>query len=351
MFIEEVEPARVHKLITIPLDDLKRKKGTALRLPKIGTMSAVRVAESEEITSFQEAAVSADVVTPFKIGLGIKFSQESLDAEEIGILNAQTRQALIAIANYENKEIFYEINGRTPKFVLSGTWSVTPTAQTFAAVATNTQTLQLTNKPVLTVESVVGTDLNTLTEGTAGDNYQVDYFDGIVQINAHSDTEDITVKYFYTDRTQVVDSALNTIGQLTYIDIISARGKVAVGYKKNPDILIVHQDEYDDILKATEFTDASKYGGVPPVVPSGVVGRIAGLDVLPSTEQEPGVSVVLVKSAACWYVAKRDLDIKRLDIPEADSIAFFFYMEFAPKVTTDVTIALIVNSKALAIAL
>lgn len=84
--------------------DLVGAKGRSIIVPKRGQLTAVAVSEG---STFATGGVSYDgtTITPTKIGLGVRISQESMDGAEIDIINDIVKEAGEALAEKEDQDI------------------------------------------------------------------------------------------------------------------------------------------------------------------------------------------------------------------------------------------------------
>jgi len=148
---------------------------------------------------------------------------------------------------------------------------------------------------------------------------------------AIADKEDDRIR----DALLASDAASSTLAAasstLAFEDLIAAKARIA-GKKFAANLVILSPLRADDIVKdATRFIEVAEIGREALV--EGAIGRYAGLDVLVSNAMPDSSLVVLDRDAAPWLVLRRETDLKRKDMPEADSIAFYAYREMAAKVT------------------
>lgn len=297
--------------------DLLNRAGRSIHLPKAGTVSAQRISEGTAFTDFQEVAFETVEVTPFKIGVPLKITQEAIDAAEFDVLDIQLEEAAKALANLEDEEIWKEFVGyKTATFTDTGDGSTT--------------TYELGNSYVIEIIS----SSHTIS--------QVDYYDGKVKFaSAPGNGEDIEVQYAYADLGSRKAIDANTKGTLAKEDVLSAVTQIRAE-KFTPNVLVVHPLKYGDLLKDSNFIDASKYGEREPLL-NGEIGKFYGVKVLETTQVWAGVAVVAATPDCGWFVLKRNPDVKKKEAPEADSYEFYIYEEFAPKITNENAVALIFN--------
>jgi len=125
----------------------------------------------------------------------------------------------------------------------------------------------------------------------------VDYYDGKIVTSGAG-----TITYAKTTRTYVKE--VSTAGSLVYKDIAAAAGDIrARKWKAN------------FLMK-----------------------------VLVSTQIPDGVSLVVDSTRAGWLAIKRNIDLKRWDNPQTDSVELYFYMEYGVAVTDEDAIVVLVNS-------
>ena len=316
---------------------LVRTKGRSVHLPLVGTVSASRVAEAGTPVESNPTYTTTEV-TPFKIGCQIHITQESIDGAEIDIINMSLEEVGIALATLEDQEIFWEMLGRRPSPTGSpATW--TAQADSFTGDGT-TVLFTLSQSPVLEITSIT-------VAAAASTAYTCDFYDGKVSFTAApASGSAIVVNYWYTARGTIIDAS--TKASLKYEDIVAAKTNMRAN-KIVCNIVVMHPDEYSDILTDIRFVDVTEYGSNQII--RGEVGQIAGLRVLVTTHMPSGSTLYLATKRAGWLVLKREIDIKRRESQETDSYKFFFYQEFAPKITDDNAVAVSVNHGAKAASL
>jgi len=132
-----------------------------------------------------------------------------------------------------------------------------------------------------------------------------------------------------------------TSGVLAYDDVVAAVTKVR-GNNFNPDTLLIHPDQANDLLKDTKFINASAYGGREPLL-NGEIGQFAGVKVFVTTQQTAGSAVVFDSKRACIVAIKRDLTVRRREEPETDSITLYVTQMYGAKVVNEGAVCLIKN--------
>jgi len=121
-----------------------------------------------------------------------------------------------------------------------------------------------------------------------------------------------------------------TTGVLSYDDIVSAVAAVR-GQNWNPDTILINPAQQQDLLKDTKFINSSAYGGREPIL-NGELGRMAGLKVLVSTQVASGSALVFDSQHAVTVAIKRDIQVKRDELPARDAIGLYVTQMAIPKV-------------------
>jgi N4-gp56 family major capsid protein len=306
---------------------LVRTKGRSLHLPLRGSIAAARVNEATS-PSEQTLSWSTTEVTPFKIGTYVPITQEAIDGTEINIINGMIEEAGFAMADYEDQEIFWEILGRTPLRD-----DQTEQQDNFAGDGA-TQLFTLSQSPVI--------EMGTVTVGgTPTTAYVVDYYEGKISFTAAPTSGSaIVVGYRYTTRGLIRDAG--TAKELSLIDLNAAKSLIRVNGKVHANVAVIHDDEHVDLLNTEQIIDTSRYGAREPIL-NGEAGKVLGLKIIVTTRVPAGCIVVMDTRRAGWLVMKRNLDAKVEDYPSEDSVRYYFYQEFAPKITDDNAVALIVD--------
>jgi len=307
-------------------------KGRSVHLPQRGAITASRISEATTPTE-QEVAWSTTEVTPFKLGVQLYITQESIDGAEIDVINGSIEEAGIALAVREDDEIFHELLGRQPDPVAAaGIWSWTAQSDGFTGDGTTT-TFTLAHSPVI--------EMSTVTDaGTPTTSYTVDYYDGKIKFAvAPVSGNALVVNYWYSERGNYLSA--NTVKSFTYEDMVAAKTNMRSN-KIEADVCVMNPDEYADILTDDNFIDASKYGAREALL-NGEVGQAAGLKILVTTAIPSGTVLYLATKRAGWYVLKRNIDLKRKESQETDAYKFYFYFEFAPRVTDDNAVVITVD--------
>jgi len=306
--------------------DLTKTNARSIWVAKRGTVQAQVVSEGQELSSYQEAAYSLVEIVPVKLAVPLKITWEAIHACEFDIINDHLTEAGEAIAQKEDEILWDEILG-----------AVHVSGET-ATVDGGANTITLSYKPILEVESVY---LTSDPDTTFTVN-SIDYVDGKIKVtvDASYSGQTVGINYKYTSgrATYTVQSG----GVLNYVDVIHARANMKAA-KYSPSILVVNPQQEGDLLTDSRFIDASQYGNREPIL-NGEIGKFAGLKVL-VTENIPDGTAVLIDPDHAGYVAiKRELEMLKDEIPEADSIAIYLYEMLGAKIVNTSALVLIVNA-------
>lgn len=297
-------------------EDLVRTKGRNIVFYRRGTLTAKSVSEGGSAWSAAGGTISYSPYTlsVSKYAVATKITQEAIDGSNLDLIRDTIREAGIALADKEDTVILAALLGQ---------------------------------ESTLTVEAVSGVDGGTTTLGhspltwiditTGANTITVDYYNGIIVASNTADA--FTVSYYWSDRTNYVDAS--TEGTFSYKDVVTT-ANVVRGKKWSPDFMLIHPSQMSDLLKSSQFIDASKYGAREPLL-RGEIGQISGMRVLVSTNMTEGNAIVLASKRAAWLAIKRHIDLKRWDNPETDSIELYFFMEYGAKVTDEDAICLLVG--------
>jgi len=302
--------------------DLVGRPGRQLHLPRRGAIVAGRVNEGDTSTIVKSAYTTV-IVTPFKISAAFEVTQETINAMEIDVIDDFFDEAGHAIADAEDLEIIHEL--------ISGAAEQT---ETFSGDGSETK-FSLA-KDLITDITLVQVDSADVTE------YTFDYVAGDIKFTAApaTGTDNIEIRYYYWLDTRATTRIFEakTVQAFGLEDMTKGRETVRV-QKFHPDVMVVPVELEDDILNNAKFTDTSQYGGREGIL-LGEVGKIVGLKVLASTQLFRGTVIYIDTSRAAKYVAKRDLEVKRDDLPAKDSFGIWAYMEFAPQLVNEGCIAI-----------
>jgi N4-gp56 family major capsid protein len=112
-----------------------------------------------------------------------------------------------------------------------------------------------------------------------------------------------------------------TSGVLAYDDVVSAVAAVR-GQNWNPDTILINPAQQQDLLKDTKFINSAAYGGREPLM-NGEIGKFAGLRVLVSTQVASGSAIVFDSAHAVVVAVKRDMTVKRDELPARDAVGLY----------------------------
>lgn len=112
-----------------------------------------------------------------------------------------------------------------------------------------------------------------------------------------------------------------TTGVLAYDDVVSAVSAVR-GQNWNPDTLVINPAQEQDLLKDTKFINAAAYGGREPLL-NAEIGKFAGLKVLVTSQVAAGSALVFDSKRAVTVALKRDMTVKRDELPARDAIGLY----------------------------
>jgi HK97 family phage major capsid protein len=112
-----------------------------------------------------------------------------------------------------------------------------------------------------------------------------------------------------------------TSGVLSYDDIVGACGEIKAD-NWNPDYIVINPAQLVDLLKDTKFINASAYNSDVPIK-NGEIGQICGCRVLVTNQQTAGSALVLDSKHAAMVAYKRDMTVKRDELPARDCIGLY----------------------------
>ena len=302
--------------------DLLGRPGRTIDLPVRGAISAGRVNEGATST-IVKSAYSTIPVTPFKISAHFVVTQETINAMEMDVIEDFFDEAGHAMADAEDTEIIHElIAGQT-------------TALTETFNGDNTTVKFSLAKDLVTDIDVVTVDATPTTA------YTFDYVAGDIKFGTApgTGTDNISISYWYWADTRAAARVFeaNTVALFGLVDMTKGRETVRV-QKFSPDVMVIPVELEDDILNNSQFVDVSQYGGREGIL-LGEVGKIVGMKVLTTTQLFSGTVIYIDTSRCAKYVAKRNLEVKRDDLPATDSFGIWVYQEFAPKLVNEGCIA------------
>jgi len=176
----------------------------------------------------------------------------------------------------------------------------------------------------------------------------IDYADGIIKYSATDTvTGDVTVVRSVRDNKIDAFEALEVAtgeslsATQQYEALVYARAK-SRDAKETADVCVLSPEHEGALLRDNRFIDASAYGDRRPIV-EGEIGRAAGMAILPVHHGYTGAMVVLRRGRAGVYVLKREVTLRRKEIPEKDSHGFYFYSKGAPRILHEDAVWLIFN--------
>lgn len=313
--------------------DLVGRPGRSIHLPVRGGITAGRVAEGATSTILKSAYSTVEV-TPFKISVHFIVTQETINAMELDVIQDFFDEAGHALADLEDLEILREVH--------SG-----ETIQTMTESGDNSQATFDLGKDNITEIVSVQVDASDVTD------YTVDFVDGEIEFGTAPDTgtDNIVVTFYYWDTTnrnttQIFEAS--TVTQFGLIDMVTGRTKVR-NQKYNPTVMVIPTNLEQEVLTDSQFVDASQYGGREGIL-NGEVGKIAGLRVVSTTQVYEGTVIYIDVDRAGKFVAKRDPEVKRKDLPETDSFGIWIYQEFAPEIVNDTALAVSIGHGTKAVA-
>jgi N4-gp56 family major capsid protein len=319
---KEARPKRYGRQLCRLNRDLVGRPGRTIDLPVRGAITAGRVSEGATST-IVKSAYSTIQVTPFKISTAFEVTQETINAMEMDVIEDFFEEAGHALADAEDLEIMREL--------ISGATAVT---DTFSGDG-STKKFALTKDLITEIVSVQ-------VDAADEDAYTLDYVLGDIGFTAApaTGTDNIVVVYYYWADTRGAARVFeaNTVQLFGLVDMTKGRETVRV-QKFNPDVMVIPAELEDDILNNSQFVDASQYGGREGIL-RGEVGRIVGMRVLSTTQLFSGTVIYIDTSRCAKLVEKRDLEVKRDDLPGTDSFGIWIYQEFAPKLVNEGAIAI-----------
>lgn len=316
-------PRRYGRQLLRENTDLLGRPGRTIDLPVRGGITAGRVSEGATST-IVKSAYSTVPVTPFKISAHFIVTQETINAMEMDVIEDFFDEAGHAMADAEDLEIMREL--------IAGT--NTPETETFDGDGSETK-FSLAKDLVVEIVSVE-------VDGSPVSAYTLDYVEGDIKFTAApaTGTDNIEIIYFFwsDSRSAARVFEANTVALFGLVDMTKGRETVRV-QKFNPDVMVIPVELENDILNNSQFVDSSQYGGREGIL-LGEVGRIVGMTVLSTTQLWKGTVIYIDTSRCAKYVAKRNLEVKRDDLPATDSFGIWIYQEFAPKLINEGCIAI-----------
>jgi len=318
--IEEAKKMAIGRQLLTINDQLMREGGRTLTFPyRTRGEGAGIVGEATEPPEVS-AKYTTVTATVTKIGCFFKVTEESIETARIDVIQDQITEAGYALADFEDWMIMDELYGATPELTYA------------SGDVTATNVFSLGTTEVLTVSYV--------TSNPVANIQYIDYKDGKVQMDA--DCTSVTLKFKRSTRSRVIDcSSIGTTGSV-YIGLVNGRADLA-RVPRRPDTAVIHIKHWTNLVTDERFIDASKYGSREALL-NGEVGKAAGMNIILADRAYPGAILVMQKGVNAYLVRRRELEMKRKELPENDAYAFYFYMEEIPLVTKDDAIVLVFNA-------
>ena len=280
------EPNRVCRQLVNIDRSLQNQPGVTILIPKSVALSASVVDEGASLT-LQTQSYDSVAITVQIWGAAVSIGDETIEASKFNLIQDAMQNLGKALADAEDKDIINELIDYT-------------TAADVDLVTTGSvTTVALAYSNIIVVDSIVVTLTTTWTE-----TIRMDYKHGVVGFSTAPSSA--TINFGYNASVPTIETT--TAGVLNAWTINEARSTVvAAGYK--PDVIIMHPNQYMDILNDSQFTDAAKYGSTRPIQ-NGEVGMIYGLKVFVTTQMYDGVAVVFDSTKAITYAIKREIYTK-----------------------------------------
>lgn len=130
-------------------------------------------------------------------------------------------------------------------------------------------------------------------------------------------------------------SPASTTGTLKYEDLVLARADMINNTYANykPDLVLVNADQEADLQVDERFTDASK-SGTTQTLREGVVGRIAGMDVVSLPEMPTGTAILMdTAEDPLWLAVRQSIRTEQERLPRRQADAFYVTTWEKPVVT------------------
>lgn len=344
VILEEVEEAararRFGRSLVQINEDLVRTKGRTIVIGRRATLTASSVNEGAT-PSESSLSYSINTITPSKIGVCVKITQEAIDGANLDMIRDHITEAGIALADKEDLDIVYTLLGAS---------SISITAGGTVVAGAVGGTFWASDSPGLSLDANSINFNGTLYAITARDYYDAKVTASVSggaatvvggTLTMDYDKKALPVGYSSTFASPVVRSG--SFAVLTYEDIIAGLGVIRAN-KWTPDFILIHPNQVNDLLKSSAFRDASQYGS-PDVLLRGEIGMISGVKILVTTNIFDGTALFIASKRAAWLALKRHVDLKRWDNPQSDSVELYFYMEYKAAVTDSTALCISVNHK------
>lgn len=157
----------------------------------------------------------------------------------------------------------------------------------------------------------------------------------------------------------VADSSLSdaitvdteTDGEITADEVIQLRQAMKAN-SVDPDVLLVHPDQYGDLLTEDKIQEVDKYGSREPIY-NGEVGYIGGVRIVemeqanPSSSDADEIQAVMIDSDRAFVEAvKRELTVRRKFVDKDDNWQFSATARYGHKVVDEEAVGHLKNASA-----
>lgn len=166
-------------------------------------------------------------------------------------------------------------------------------------------------------------------------NYKIDRLGRALALKE----DDVVLGIFTASGAVTTTQAAAANGSLGYNDVMSCVATIR-GLNYDAKVLLIHPDQEGDLMKLSQFIDASKYGAREALL-NGEIGKFAGVKVLVSQNMSTGSALVVDPDEAAWLVMKREVNVKRDSFPTAEKEEIAVYTEFGVKLTQPKAAAII----------
>jgi hypothetical protein len=306
----DIEASGLHPVLTKEIEKLMMPmlKGeqllgvdTVLLAPKSGKKREYRFRQVRHVPQpFNEGNDLPDItpvdpydtleVEPSMFGGYEPITQEALDDADFNVLEDVRTSLAEGMAIIKDSRVWAH---------LFDTQQVTGEDPSFDGIITE---IQLANTGILEV------DLSGVTM-PVGTTWTIDYVQGWIEFSA-APTAGL-IDYTYTTR-QVIGAS--TVASIGYNDIVNARQSI-IGDYGQPDTVIIDPLGAGQLLVDDKFIDASAYGS--PVMLSGEIGKIAGMNVIGAQNIPDYTAIVMQKGPKLGYtVYKRKIFVTTEPIPK-----------------------------------
>jgi len=319
---EAAKKVAIGRQLLIENRQLQREGGRTLTFPRRTAGTGAGIVAQGTTPAELSASYTTVAVTVTKIGVYFKVTEEAIETSRVDIVEDLMQEAGYAIADYEDWMIMDELYGASAY--------VTATVPAAAGNATT----------IFTIGTSKILNVNLLAAPSGVSIKYIDYWDG--KIETTSTATQIGISYKYSTRTRCVEVSTVATDGNTYLALVDGRANLSLVPRK-PDTAVVHVKHWSNLVKDTRFIDASQYGDREAIL-NGEVGKAAGMKIVVADRAYPGAVLVMQKGINAYLVIKRDITMKRKELPEEDAYAFYFYLEEIPFVTNDDSICLVFNA-------